>query len=121
MSSLPLSFCVRSGHLLFVSGQLAFDDRLKIVPGAVGAQTRRCLENIAAILAREGAGLEDIVKTTVWLTDASHLSEFNPAYAAFFPGRKPARSTVVASLVMPGALVEIEAIAELPAARGGPE
>jgi 2-iminobutanoate/2-iminopropanoate deaminase len=58
--------------------------------------------------------LDDVLKVTVWLTDAADFAEFNLAYAAFFPGRKPARSTVVAGLVLPDARVEIEAIARAP-------
>lgn len=111
---LPLSPCVRLGRLLFVSGQLAFDDELRLVAGPVAAQTTRCLENIERILAREGASRKDILKMTAWIVDARAFAEFNEAYAAFFGDHKPARSTVVAALVVPGASVEIEAIARVP-------
>jgi 2-iminobutanoate/2-iminopropanoate deaminase len=111
---LPLSPSVRLGPLLFVSGQLAFDDELKLVPGPVTAQTIRCLENIERILLKEGASREDILKITAWIVDARTFAEFNEAYAAFFGDHKPARSTVVAALVVPGAYVEIEAIARVP-------
>jgi 2-iminobutanoate/2-iminopropanoate deaminase len=104
--------------LLFLSGQLAFDEQMKLVAGPVAAQTRRCLENIGAILAKEGASKDDVLKVTVWLTAAADFAEFNAAYAAFFAGHKPARSTVVAALVVRGALVEIEVIARAPTAAG---
>jgi 2-iminobutanoate/2-iminopropanoate deaminase len=111
---LPLSPCVRLGPLLFVSGQLAFDNELRLVPGSTAAQTTRCLENIERILVKEGASRQDIVKMTAWIADAREFAEFNEAYAAFFGDHKPARSTVVATLVVPGARVEIEAIARAP-------
>lgn len=111
---LPLSPCVRVGPLLFVSGQLAFDDEFVLVPGPVAAQTTRCLENIERILLKEGASRKDIVKMTAWIVDARTFAEFNEAYAAFFGDHKPARSTVVSALVAPEARVEIEAIARAP-------
>jgi len=108
---LPLSPSVRHGQLLFVSGQLAFDEEWRLVPGSVAAQTTRCLENIERILLKEGAARVDILKVTAWIVDARDFAEFNGAYAEFFGEHKPARSTVVAALVIPEARVEIEAIA----------
>jgi 2-iminobutanoate/2-iminopropanoate deaminase len=105
----------QAGELLFVSGQLAFDEDLELVPGDVAAQTSRCLHNMERILQGHGLGLNDVVKTTVWLQRREDFAAFNLAYAAAFPIEPPTRSTVVAQLVVPGALVEIECVAHLAA------
>lgn len=103
----------RTGSLVFVSGQLAFGPDGSI-EGDVAAQTRRCLQNLAATLGQAGLGLSDVVKTTVWLREAADFAAFNAAYAEVFGPHRPARSTVVSALVLPQARVEIEAIARLP-------
>jgi 2-iminobutanoate/2-iminopropanoate deaminase len=104
----------REGDWVFVSGQMAFDDRARIAGDTVGEQTRLCLARIDGILQSQGLGLADVVKTTVWLGHVADFPEFNDSYAAVFAATRapaPARSTVRADLMMPGALVEIEAIA----------
>lgn len=96
----------------FVSGQLPFGSNQRIVIGDVGVQTQQCLRNIETALGGEGLGLDDVVKTTVWLARVDDFAAFNAAYAAAFGGRvAPARSTVRADLMVEGALVEIEAVA----------
>lgn len=97
--------------LVFVSGQLAFDAQRQLVGDTVETQLAQCLGNLARILAAEGLGLEDVVKTTVWLTRREDFAVFNSAYATYFPGTPPARSTVICELAAPGALIEVEAIA----------
>lgn len=100
------------GELIFVSGQMAFGSDGKIVGSDVAAQTRRCIENIHSILQRRQLALSAVVKTTVWLRNAGDFWDFNMTYAEFFDrDALPARSTVCAELIMPGALVEIEAVA----------
>ncbi|SEK08766.1 2-iminobutanoate/2-iminopropanoate deaminase [Variovorax sp. OK212] len=104
----------RDGDWVFVSGQMAFDEHSLIAGDTVGEQTRRCLGRIDDILRSEGLGLADVVKTTVWLGRVGDFAEFNCSYAAVFAATQapaPARSTVRADLMVPGALVEIEAIA----------
>lgn len=102
-----------TGAFAFVSGQLPFGSNQRIVAGDVGVQTQQCLHNIASALRREGLGLEDIVKTTVWLARLDDFASFNAAYAAAFGDHEPpARSTVRADLMVEGALVEIEAVAQ---------
>ena len=96
----------------FVSGQLPFGSNQRIVTGDVGVQTQQCLRNIETALSGAGLGLEDVVKTTVWLARVDDFARFNAAYAAAFADRvPPARSTVRADLMVEGALVEIEAVA----------
>ena len=102
---------VVAGDLVFVSGQLAFDAASAIVAGGVEAQTRQVLANVEAVLAGAGLGLRDLVKTTVFITRAEDFPLFNQTYAAVLGEHRPARSTVVTGLAVPGALVEIEAIA----------
>ena len=102
----------RAGDLVFVSGQMAFGEGFRIVGDDIAAQTRTCLENIERQLSAAGLTARDIVKTTVWLTRLDDFADFDAAYGAFFSGNPlPARSTVRADLMVPGALVEIEAIA----------
>ncbi|MBV7485389.1 RidA family protein [Bordetella sp. BOR01] len=102
----------RAGELVFVSGQMAFGEGFRIVGDDVAAQTRTCLDNIVRQLSAAGLGAGDIVKTTIWLTRVEDFAAFDAAYGAFFGNIVlPARSTVRADLMVPGALVEIEAVA----------
>lgn len=100
----------RVGSTVYSAGQLGFDASGRI-QGGIGEQTRTALANLRAVLAAEGLGLDDVVKTTVWLRHAGDFTAFNAAYAAAFGAHRPARSTVISELVLPDALVEIEAIA----------
>ena len=79
--------------------------------GDIAEQTRLCLENIRRLLAAEGLSLSDVIKVTIWLTDAADFGGFNAAYSDFLQEHRPARSTVRSDLMLPGAKVEIEAIA----------
>jgi 2-iminobutanoate/2-iminopropanoate deaminase len=110
MAAPHLSPYVAHGDLLYLSGQLAFDADGSIT-GDIAAQTWRCLHNIAALLYGLGLGPEAVIKTTVWITSAEHFAAFNQIYADFFGDHRPARSTTIAGLAHPAALVEIEAIA----------
>lgn len=103
----------RSDPFVFVSGQLALDASRSLQGDTVAEQTRHAVANLAAALATHGLGLEDIVKTTVWITRREDFAAFNEAYAAAFGSHRPARSTVVCDLAIPGALIEIEAIAKI--------
>jgi 2-iminobutanoate/2-iminopropanoate deaminase len=112
----PYSHAVRSGGLLFCSGQTPLDPETgKLVEGSIGDQTRRCLENLQIVCAAAGASLRDAVRLGVYVTDMSTFPQVNEAYATFFSDGPPARSTIgVASLPL-GAAVEIDAIVALPA------
>jgi 2-iminobutanoate/2-iminopropanoate deaminase len=103
---------VRVGDLMFVGGHTSIDAQGRLVgPGDIRAQTRHVLTTIETIFALAGLGLDDVVKTTVMLTDWRHYGAYNEVYRAFFTAPYPARSTISGSLGMPGALIEIEAIA----------
>lgn len=107
----PLSAAYAGAGLLFTSGQLAFDEEGRLCTGDVAEQTRLCLENIRRLLAAESLSLHNVVKVTVWLTDIADFAGFNAIYSEFFGDHRPARSTVRSDLMLPGAKVEIEAIA----------
>jgi 2-iminobutanoate/2-iminopropanoate deaminase len=111
----PYSHAVRSGGLLFCSGQTPLDPATgKLVEGSIGDQTRRCLDNLQLVCAAAGAELSDAVRLGVYVTDMGTFPEVNEAYATFFGEGPPARSTIgVASLPL-GARVEIDAIVALP-------
>ena len=97
---------------MFVGGHTSIDAQGRLVgPGDIRAQTRHVLTTLETILTLAGLGLDDVVKTTVMLTDWRHYAAYNEVYRAFFAAPYPARSTVGGSLGMPGALIEIEAIA----------
>ena len=103
---------VRAGRLLFVSGQVALDPATGVlVEGGIEDQTRRVMDNLAAILEAGGSGLERVVKATVYLTDLGSFEPMNRVYASFFPGEKPARVCVEVSRLPRNSLVEIDAIA----------
>src|SRR5262245_44596882 len=103
---------VRVGDLMFIGGHTSIDTQGRLIgSGDIRAQTRHVLTTIETILALAGLGLDDVVKTTVMLTDWRHYDAYNEVYRAFFTAPYPARSTVSGSLDMPGALIEIEAIA----------
>ena len=114
-AKVPLVPATRVGDLIFCSGALGVDENFKLVEGGVGAQTRQAIANLQSVLATAGATLADVAKTTVWLTDLADFAVFNAAYAEAFGDTLTARSTVTSALAIPGALVEIEAIASIPA------
>lgn len=105
----PLSPGIIAGDTVYLSGQVPIAEDGSI-PDGIEAQTALVLDRIEALLAEAGSGLDRIVKCTVFLTDKTDFAGFNEAYAARFPGVKPARSTVICDLAVP-VKVEIEAIA----------
>jgi len=110
----PYSQAVRSGSFLFCSGQIPLDPKSgQIVPGDINAQTRRVLDNIAAILRAEGLNFDSVIKTTIFLTDLGNFQTVNEIYGSYFKQNPPARSTVQVSALPKGANVEIEVIARV--------
>jgi 2-iminobutanoate/2-iminopropanoate deaminase len=111
----PYSQAIVSGNLIFCSGQIPLDPKTgQIVEGDIEVQTRRVLDNLAAVLAAAGAGWSNVVKTTIFLADLADFATVNGVYAERFGGgAPPARSTVQAAALPRGARVEIEAIAVL--------
>ncbi|WP_222914314.1 Rid family detoxifying hydrolase [Natrinema sp. SYSU A 869] len=101
-----------NGELLFTAGQLPLTTDGQLLDDApVGEQTRKCLENVSAILQSEEGSMDDVLKTTVFLDDIDDFDEFNQAYSEFFDEEPPARSAVEVGRVPKGAAVEIEALA----------
>src|SRR5438034_2170534 len=108
----PYSQAVRSGSFLFCSGQIPLDPKSgEIVSGDIAAQTRRVLDNIAAVLRAEGLTFDNVVKTTIFLTNLDDFQIVNEVYGSYFKQNPPARSTVQVSALPRGANVEIEVIA----------
>jgi len=108
----PYSQAVRSGGLLFCSGQIPLDPVSgELVDGGIDAQTARVLDNLTALLAAAGLTLGDVVKTTVFLVSMDDFPAMNAVYNRYFEEDPPARSTVGVAALPKGARVEIEAIA----------
>ena len=109
----PYSQAIVSGGLVFTSGQIALNPESGVLEGAdIAAQTHRVCQNLKAVLEAAGSSLERVVKTTCFLRDMADFAAFNEVYAQYFT-EKPARSCVAAKDLPKGALVEIEAVAEL--------
>jgi 2-iminobutanoate/2-iminopropanoate deaminase len=107
----PYSHAVRSGGLLFLSGQTPLDPATgKLVEGGIGDQTRRCLENLQAVCEAAGAQLSDAVRCGIYVTDMGTFAQVNEAYATFFASEPPARSTIGVASLPVGAQVEIDAV-----------
>ena len=108
----PYSQAVISGGFVFVSGQIPLDpETSKLVEGGIEAQTVQVLENLKNILESINLTLNDVVKTSVFLSSFSDFQSFNRIYSRYFEVNPPARTTVQAGL-MAGVLVEIDAIAK---------
>ena len=109
----PYTPAVRAGDFIFVSGQVGIVDGA--LPEGVAAQTAQAVENLTGQLASMGASLADVVKTTCFLVDMDAFATFNTAYIEAFGAHRPARSTVAVRELPVSAVVEIEAIAHVPA------
>jgi len=108
----PYSQAVRSGTLVFCSGQIPLDPKsAEIVAGDITIQTRRVMDNIAGLLRAEGLGFDNILKTTIFLTNLADFQTVNEIYGSYFKQNPPARSTVQVAALPRGANVEIEVIA----------
>ncbi len=110
----PYSQAIRAGGFVFVSGQLALRPGEKeLAGGSIEEQTEQVFANLAAILAEAGSGLDRLVKTTVFLQDLDDFAGMNAVYTKHVGASPPARSTVEVARLPSGALVEIEAIAQV--------
>jgi 2-iminobutanoate/2-iminopropanoate deaminase len=108
----PYSQAIRVGNLVFTSGQIPLHPQTGDIVGETAAeQARQVLQNLQAVLQAAGASLQNVVKTTIFLTDLSQFAAVNAVYAEFFPENPPARSTVQVAALPRGVQVEIEAIA----------
>lgn len=110
----PYSQAIRTGNLLFISGQIPVDPATGSIPQGIEAQAAQSLTNIRNILAQSGLDMSAVVKTTVFLSDMNNFAAMNEVYAKFFEGTVyPARSAVEVGRLPKDVLVEIETIAEV--------
>jgi 2-iminobutanoate/2-iminopropanoate deaminase len=107
----PYSQAIRSGDMVFCSGQLGIEPVSGELVEGVEAQAERALRNLQSVLDAAGLGFDDVVKTTIFLADIGDFAAVNSVYARFMPDPPPARSTVQVAALPKGGLVEIEAIA----------
>lgn len=107
----PYSQALAAGHLVFVSGQIPMDVQGRMVEGDIVVQTVQVIQNLKAILAAADLSLQDVVKTTVYLTDMANFMEMNRTYGEFFLEHPPARTTIQVAALPKGAAIEIDAIA----------
>lgn len=110
----PYTPLVRAGDLLIASGQLGLIDG-GLVDGGVAGELRQALRNLATLVATEGASLDDVVKTTVFLVDMDDYATMNEVYCEEFGDHRPARSAVAVRALPLGATVEVEAWLHRPA------
>lgn len=108
----PYSQAIRVGNMVFTSGQIPLHPQTGEIVGATAAeQARQVLQNLQAVLQAAGASLQNVVKTTIFLTDLGQFAAVNAVYAEFFPDNPPARSTVQVAALPRGVQVETEAVA----------
>ena len=105
----PYSQAIRAGDFIFVAGTTPFNPQTGTMPETIEDQTAQVLDNIRAILEAAGATLDDVVKTTVHLSDLSLFERYNAVYATYFNDPKPVRTTVGSQLA--NMLVEIDVVA----------
>jgi 2-iminobutanoate/2-iminopropanoate deaminase len=111
----PYSQAIRAGQLLFVSGQVPLDPATgAMVDGDVSAQTRRVMDNLAAVLASAGLSFADVARSTIYLADMNDFAAVNGVYGSYFSEPYPARATVQVARLPKDARVEIDVIAVFP-------
>lgn len=107
----PYSQAIDLGRLVFTSGQIPVDPATGAIPAGIRAQAEQSLRNVKAVLEAAGTTMDNVVKTTVFLSDMENFADVNAVYATFFTEPCPARSCVEAARLPKDVLVEIEAIA----------
>jgi len=108
----PYSQAVRTGHTLYLSGQLAIDPATgEIVKGGIEAETHQALQNLRAVLEAGGYSLENVVSCQVFLADIDDFTAMNTVYAGYFPRQPPARVTIEVAELPKDARIEISAVA----------
>ncbi len=109
----PYSQAVRTGNLLFISGQIPLRPDGEMVSGGIEAEARQVLENIKAILAEVGLDFSAVVRSTMYLIDLNDFAKANEIYAEYFKEPYPARVTIQVAALPKGAMIEIETVAEI--------
>ena len=108
----PYNQAISAGGFVFCAGQLGLDPESgQLVDGGIAAQTQRAIQNVQAILAGAGLGLDAVVKSTVFLTDLGDFAAMNDVYAQYFTSDPPARTTVQVAALPAGAIFELDVIA----------
>lgn len=109
----PYSQAVDVGSFVFCSGQIAIDPKTnEVFTGDIKTQTHMVMKNITAVLTAAGLSLDNVIKTTIFLTSMSDFAAVNEVYSGYFKGSFPARSTVAVAGLPKGVTVEIEVIAQ---------
>ncbi len=110
----PYSQAVKMNKMVFLSGQIAIDPNTQqFIDGDIEIQTKRVLDNLKTGVEASGSSLDNVVRTTIFLTDINDFSKVNEIYASYFSRGKPARSTVCVAALPKNAKIEIDAIAEV--------
>ena len=108
----PYSQAISANGLVFCSGQIPLDpETSELIEGSIADQTRRCMQNLSAVLEAAGSSLIHMVKVTVYLADIADYAEFNTAYAEFVGSEPPARAAFSVAGLPKGARVEVECVA----------
>lgn len=110
----PYSQAIIAGSLVFCSGQIGINPKTGELKKDITEQTKQALTNLSAVLQKSGSSLQYVIKTTIFLTDMQDFQTVNEIYASFFQNHKPARSTIQVASLPKNALIEIDAIAEIP-------
>jgi 2-iminobutanoate/2-iminopropanoate deaminase len=113
----PFSAAVVVNGMVYLSGQLGTDSTGHVVQGGITAETKQALENIRALLAANGASMDDVVKCTAMLADMSEWGQMNEVYATYFPHHFPARSAFGTTGLALGGRIELECFAVVPPAK----
>lgn len=109
----PYSQAIKTGNTLYISGQIAiYPKTQQFIDKDIETQTKQVLENLKAILEASNTTLENVIKTTIYLTDISDFAKVNEIYETYFKESKPARSTVCVKELPKEAKIEIDAIAQ---------
>jgi reactive intermediate/imine deaminase len=107
----PYSQAVRHGEVVYLSGQIPLEPAsMQLVEGDIAAQAHRVFRNLRAVCEAAGAGLDDIVKLTIYMTDLGHFAQVNETMAEYFTEPYPARATVEVAGLPLGAEIEVEAV-----------
>lgn len=110
----PYSQAVKAGNTLYVSGQVAINPSTgDLVLDSIPTETKQVMENLKAVLTEGGASFDNIVMTTIFLSDMAHFAAVNEVYGAYFTANFPARATVAVKTLPKNVNVEISVIAHI--------
>lgn len=107
----PFSQAIVSGNMVFTSGQVYLTPEGKLLEGTIEEQTHQVMKNLKAILEAAGVGFDDVVKTTIYVTDMANYGKINEVYGSYFSKLYPARETVCVKELPLGARIEISMVA----------